>query len=79
VEKRPIGTFDYFKRRQARFDLCRVEVYLLRVEKQLSQWREKGQRDAQWFTFAAAAELVHEPGLVALLLGRARHALLAAE
>jgi hypothetical protein len=40
---------------------------MLKVEKQLKNWREKGQREAQWFTLEEAAELVQEPGLVALL------------
>src|ERR1700743_3757466 len=38
IEKKPIGTFTYFKRREAHFDICRVDVYLLRVEKQLKNW-----------------------------------------
>ena len=37
------------------------------VEKQQKTWREKGQREVQWFTLGEAAELVQEPGLVALL------------
>jgi 8-oxo-dGTP pyrophosphatase MutT (NUDIX family) len=67
AKKKPIGVYEYFKRREAHFDVCKVEVYLLRVEKQLKNWREKGQREAQWFTLDEAADLVEEPGLVALL------------
>lgn len=67
AKKKPIGTYTYFKRREAHFDLCRVDVYLLLVEKQRKTWREKHQRQAQWFTLDEAAELVQEPGLVALL------------
>ena len=65
--KKPIGSYTYFKRREAHFDLCRVDVYLLTLDKQLKTWREKGQRKAQWFTLEEAAELVEETGLVALL------------
>ena len=70
--KKPIGSYTYFKRREAHFDLCRVDVYLLTLNKQLKNWREKGQREAHWFTLAEAATLVDEPGLIALLLDLAR-------
>lgn len=70
--KKPIGSYTYFKRREAHFDLCRVDVYLLTLDKQLKTWREKGQREAQWFTLEEAAELVEETGLVALLQDLAR-------
>lgn len=65
--KKPIGDFLYFKRRADHFVLCRVTVYVLDFAKQLKKWREKGQREASWFTFEEAAELVEEPGLAALL------------
>jgi len=65
--KKPIGSYTYFKRRDAHFDFCRVDVYLLPLDKQRKSWREKGQRDAQWFTLQEAAALVEEPGLVGLL------------
>lgn len=67
AKKKPIGTYTYFKRREAHFDVCRVDVYLLLVKKQLETWREKGQREARWFTLDQAADLVQEPGLVAIL------------
>jgi 8-oxo-dGTP pyrophosphatase MutT (NUDIX family) len=70
--KKPIGSYTYFKRRDAHFDLCRVDVYVLTLDKQLKTWREKGQREAQWFTLEEAAELVEETGLVALLQDLAR-------
>ena len=70
--KKPVGSYNYFKRREGHFDLCRVDVYLLKLEKQLKTWREKGQREARWFTLAEAAELVEETGLVALLQDLAR-------
>jgi 8-oxo-dGTP pyrophosphatase MutT (NUDIX family) len=67
TEKHPIGEFSYFKRRAAQFDFIRVEVYVLHYEKQLSSYREKGQRTAQWRPLDEAAERVEEPGLAALL------------
>jgi 8-oxo-dGTP pyrophosphatase MutT (NUDIX family) len=75
--KKPIGSYSYFKRREAHFDLCRVDVYLLKLSKQLKNWREKGQRESHWFTLAEAATLVDEPGLIALLLDVARTRLVA--
>jgi 8-oxo-dGTP pyrophosphatase MutT (NUDIX family) len=75
--KKPIGSYSYFKRREAHFDLCRVDVFLLTLNKQLKNWREKGQREAQWFTLAEAATLVEEAGLIALFLDLARTGLAA--
>jgi 8-oxo-dGTP pyrophosphatase MutT (NUDIX family) len=65
--KRPIGEFQYFKARADHFDLCRVEVYVLGYEKRLEVYREKGQREARWFSLEDAAEAVQEPGLAGLL------------
>jgi 8-oxo-dGTP pyrophosphatase MutT (NUDIX family) len=65
--KKPVGDFLYFKRRAAHFDLCRVEVYVLNFEKKLTNFREKGQREARWFALEDAQDQVQEPGLMALL------------
>ncbi len=65
--KKPIGSYVYFKRQETHFDICRVDVYVLAFAKQLKTWREIGQREAKWFGLEEAAELVEEPGLVALL------------
>jgi 8-oxo-dGTP pyrophosphatase MutT (NUDIX family) len=65
--RKPIGSYIYFKRQPAHFDVCRVEVYLLTFAKQLKTWREIGQRDTKWFSPDEAADLVEEPGLVALI------------
>ena len=67
TQKRPVGEYNYYKRRAAQFDLCRVEVYLMAFEKRLESFREKGQRDIRWFTIEDAVEAVHEPGLTVLL------------
>jgi 8-oxo-dGTP pyrophosphatase MutT (NUDIX family) len=72
VGKKPIGNYSYFKRREAHFDFCRVDVYLLKLGKQRKTWREIGQREKLWATLEEAAELVDEPGLVGLLRGLAR-------
>jgi 8-oxo-dGTP pyrophosphatase MutT (NUDIX family) len=66
--KTPIGSYVYFKRQTAHFDVCRVDVYLLAFAEQRKSWREKGQREAKWFGLDEAASLVDEPGLIKLLL-----------
>ena len=66
--KRPVGAYSYFKRRERHFDFCHVDVYMMRVERQHTNWAEKGQREIGWFTFEEAAELVEEQGLIALLV-----------
>ena len=65
--KKPLGSYVYFKRQAAHFDVCRVSVYLLAFAKQLENWREKGQREAKWFGLEEAATLVDEPGLISIL------------
>jgi 8-oxo-dGTP pyrophosphatase MutT (NUDIX family) len=74
ILKEPIGTFTYWKRRSAHFELCQVKVFLLRVEGQLPTWREKDQRQLQWFSLREAAERVEEPGLGELISGLGRQA-----
>lgn len=65
--KKPLGTFDYWKRRPARFDLVRVTLYGLKVQKLLLDWKEKGQRQVRWMSLEDAATAVDDPGLEALL------------
>ena len=65
--KTPVGSYLYFKRQAAHFELCRAEVYLLLFTEQLESWPEKGQREAKWFDLEEAAMLVEEPGLISIL------------
>jgi 8-oxo-dGTP pyrophosphatase MutT (NUDIX family) len=67
VQKEPFGKYLYWKRGEANFELCEVLVYLLDVKRQRETWREKGQREARWFSVEDAAELVEEPGLTAVI------------
>ena len=73
VGKKPIGSYTYWKRRAERFDLCRVKVYILEVQRQLPAWREKDQRQGAWFLVDDAADLVDDAGLVTILRGLADH------
>ena len=67
VAKKPMGSYVYWKRRVEHFDLCRVKVYLLEVERQLPAWRERDERQGAWFLVDEAADLVDDAGLVTIL------------
>ena len=67
VAKKPIGSYHYWKRGADHFDLCRVKVFVLDVERQLPAWREKGQRQGAWFLVDEAIALADDPGLVPIL------------
>ena len=41
IKQKPLGYYDYWKRRATHFDLCRVDVYPLEVSKQLRSWRRR--------------------------------------
>lgn len=69
VGKKPIGSYTYWKRRPDHFELCRVKVFILEVERQLPAWREKDQRQGAWFLVDDAADLVDDAGLVTILRG----------
>jgi 8-oxo-dGTP pyrophosphatase MutT (NUDIX family) len=64
----PIGTYRYAKRLPAGGSVdVDVQVFLLRVERQLHSWPEKTQRAWRWCDPADAAELVEEAELAELL------------
>ena len=67
IGKKPIGSYNYWKRGADHFDLCRVKVFVLEVERQLPAWREKGQRQGAWFLVEEAADLADDAGLVQIL------------
>jgi len=43
-------------------------VFLLAVEQQVDDWREKAEKECQWMTPKRAARMVHESGLAEILL-----------
>lgn len=63
ISPEPVGRFRYWKRQRDHFTLCDVKLYLLTVEQQLADFRERAQRDLHWFSLADAADLVDEPEL----------------
>jgi len=72
IGDRPIGFFQYEKQLPDRRLLCAVWVFLLRVDCQLDNWLEKGQRETRWFEPMEAAGLVRQSGLREII----RHAIL---
>jgi 8-oxo-dGTP pyrophosphatase MutT (NUDIX family) len=67
VGKRPLGNFHYEKRLAKRAIICEVRVFLFRVERQLGDWPEKGERESKWFDAKEAAALVEEGGLAEII------------
>jgi 8-oxo-dGTP pyrophosphatase MutT (NUDIX family) len=68
----PIGTYTYEKRLSPKRSIaCEVDVYPMRVERQLEDWPERHERRTAWFTLSQAAMAVEEGGLAMLLLGLA--------
>lgn len=68
AEKRAIGSYLYWKRREKHFDLVEVTVYPLVEITASATWKERAQRHVHWASLRDAAIVVDEPGLAALLL-----------
>ncbi|GGH13399.1 NUDIX hydrolase [Alsobacter metallidurans] len=66
--KKPLGSYVYWKRMKEHFVLVRVQVFPLRVTKQLKVFREAAVRRLAWMTPHEAALLVDEAGLSNLML-----------
>jgi 8-oxo-dGTP pyrophosphatase MutT (NUDIX family) len=67
TSKRPIGIYHYEKQFAEGGLLCEVRVFLFRVDQQLDDWPEKGQRETRWLDLAEAAALVNEGGLAEII------------
>ena len=68
IEGVPLGFYTYSKKRESRKrSPASVEVYLLRVAKQVKNWPEKRERKLSWVPIVDAINLVEEPGIVPLL------------
>jgi 8-oxo-dGTP pyrophosphatase MutT (NUDIX family) len=64
--KEPVGSYRYWKRLKDSFVPVRVHIYPLKVEEQLGDWKERGQRSRAWLPASQAALLVDEPELASL-------------
>jgi 8-oxo-dGTP pyrophosphatase MutT (NUDIX family) len=67
ITKKPIGSYQFWKRQDAHWSLAEVTVFVLLVERQLDDFKEKGQRDIKAFRPEDAVDAVYESGLGALI------------
>lgn len=67
VGKRCIGTFKFDRSRKGRDATCRVDVYALRVERQLPTWTEMDERLVLRCNVKTALSLVSVPNLATLI------------
>ena len=68
IARKPLGRFPYRKWRSAkRFEMAKVDVFALKVGKELDTWKEQAQRERRWFPREEAAQMADEPELRALL------------
>ena len=65
----PIGRYHYDKQVGSSATRVMVEVFLMRVSRQLATWPEQAERETRWCDPDEAASLVAEPELAALLRG----------
>ena len=67
VGKRCIGTFKFERSRNGRDATCRVDVYALRVERQMQTWTEMHERSVLRCNVKTALSLVSVPNLATLI------------
>ena len=67
IHRQPIGVFLYWKRTSKAFRLVEVDLYPLKVRKQLKDWPEKGVRKMAWLSANDAILLLDEPRLKTLV------------
>jgi 8-oxo-dGTP pyrophosphatase MutT (NUDIX family) len=69
ADRRPVGTYTYAKQLpDGRVVPCMVEVYAIKVDKLVRNFKEQGQRERKWVSFAEAESLVEEPDLRGLII-----------
>lgn len=67
VDMQPIGTYRTVKQRLRR-TLIDVQVFPLRVERQLEEWPEMGQRKRHWVLLSEAKRLLSDKGAIKLAI-----------
>ncbi len=68
IRKHKIGSYHYRKMRPSGMESdLKVDVFLMAVDEQLTDWPEKAQRTTCWFEPAMAASVVAEAGLAKLI------------
>ncbi len=66
VDPRPIGNYRTFKTLAIRRKIVDVEMYPLRVTRQLDDWAEKGLRHRHWAILPETKRLLSDPRLAEL-------------
>ena len=66
--KKSIGIYHYVKRKLSGDLDCKVIVYPLEVKNELKVWPEKAERKRRWFSAEAAAAVVTDDGLDAIII-----------
>ncbi|ESQ88328.1 hypothetical protein ABAC460_16850 [Asticcacaulis sp. AC460] len=71
IDETPVGSFTYDKVRKGveAPSLVKVDVYLLRVERQLAYWPEAGQRTFVWVSPEQGLTMLSDAGLRDLVGG----------
>ena len=68
ISASPMTCYSYMKALDDGSEVsCRVTVFGMKVRGTLSHWREKGQRQRRWFSFAAAADRLNDAELAAFV------------
>jgi len=62
----PIGSYAFQKKKTGK--ICSVEVFPMKVEKEMIEWEEKGKRERCWYTCEEAAARVSNPQLKELII-----------
>ena len=69
AHKKPIGRYTYAKQiEDGRIVPCIVEVFSVKIAKVVKNFKEHGQRERRWVSFAEAQNLVEEPELRGLII-----------
>lgn len=63
----PIGRYRYIKWMPDRIMLCSVTLFPLRVDTELGNWPEQGERSRMWVSRGTASILVDEPDLAVIM------------
>lgn len=68
IDSQPIGTYPYLKRlKDGSTRPLTVEVFPLKVTRELAEWPEQDQRQRRWFGLTEAAESVDEDELADII------------
>lgn len=72
VEQRPIGSYRTIKKGGLRRSVVEVDLYPMRVTRQLDEWQEKESRHRHWVLLPEAKRLLSDPVLADLAVKLSR-------